>query len=37
MMNQKDNTNWKFWYWTLVVVLLVQIVIYLLITKWYEA
>lgn len=35
-MNEEGNTNWKFWYWTLVVVLLVQIVIYLLITKAYE-
>lgn len=35
-MNEEGNTNWKFWYWTLAVVLLVQIAIYLLITKAYE-
>jgi len=37
MSENKDTTNWKAWYIALVVVLVLQIVIYLWITKSYEA
>lgn len=33
---EKDTTNWKAWYWGLVLVLLAQILIYLWITKSFE-
>jgi type III secretory pathway component EscV len=35
--NEKDPTNWKAWYWGLILFLVVQIVVYLVITKAYEA
>lgn len=29
----EDRTNWKAWYWALVLILLIQIVLYYFITK----
>jgi uncharacterized protein YpmS len=31
--DEKDNTNWKAWYWGLMVFLAIQIALYLFITK----
>jgi len=33
MIDKKDNTNWGAWYLALVFVLLVQIIIFFIITK----
>ena len=35
-VEEKDKTNWKAWYWGLMIFLALQITIYLLITKSYE-
>lgn len=37
MEEEKDETNWKAWYLTLVVFLVMQILIYLIITNTYTA
>lgn len=37
MDKEKDTTNWKVWYIALIAVLALQIVLYLWITKSYEA
>ena len=31
-----DNTNWKSWYWGLIIFLALQIVVYYSITKFYQ-
>lgn len=36
MMENKEKTNWKYWYIALIAVLVIQIVVYLIITKSYE-
>lgn len=36
MSDEKDKTNWKAWYWGLILFLLAQIILYLVITKAYE-
>ncbi len=34
---KSDTTNWGAWYLGLIIFLAVQIIVYLWITKWYEA
>lgn len=36
-MEEEDKTNWKAWYWGLIIFLVLQIGIYLWITKMYTA
>ncbi len=36
MKEEGDKTNWKFWYWGLMLFLALQIVVYYLITKSFE-
>jgi|GEM_PF-1981847 hypothetical protein len=36
-LKQKDTTNWKAWYWGLMIFLAVQIALYFYITNLYTA
>ncbi len=36
MSNEKDNTNWKAWYWALILFLGAQIALYLYISNQYN-
>ena len=33
MEEEKDHTNWKAWYWALIIVLLAQIVVFVAISN----
>jgi len=35
MKNKEDSTKWNYWYLGLIAALLIQIVIYLMITNYY--
>ena len=35
MEEEQDKTNWKAWYWGLMIFLAIQIALYLLITKMF--
>jgi len=35
MEEEKDSTNWKAWYWGLVLFLLAQIIVFVLISNAY--
>lgn len=36
MNKETEDTNWKAWYWGLMIFLVVQIVIFLIITNQYK-